>query len=458
MPSSKVLVIGAGISGLSTAALLANDNIHSTIYEKSSSVGGRTSTSIYKGHILDNGFHVMPFYKKSKIYEILKKLNIVSKLKLADVSNIAFYDGNRFHKYPKGILDILQLTLIPFRSRIALLKVLLPMAFTSIEKTEQFDQTSLTEITKKLDNESKSFFDAVCMLAFADIPEHISLGEFIRTIIRANPFRGGTSEFGYPDMGGYDKISKLFAEYCLENGSEINLDVQVEKIKIKNGQVNGIIFTNGQFVPSNCVVITFPSYLAINQLFDDGVFNQDFIKSVNRLNKTTSVVEVHFALSEKIDSRQIVFPVGKNYVCKGIFFISNITPSVSPHGEHLMIVGTPVQTEESKNPQRIREIVVKMKEELSILYPDFKRVLLWDMPKAWSLVESVVKEPGLVWRNKMPHEVPNVKGLFFVGDSTISYGIGTDSAAHSSILCHPKIMSYLKHFDYIHDTSDFKEE
>ena len=123
-----------------------------------------------------------------------------------------------------------------------------------------------------------------------------------------------------------------------------------------------------------------------------------------------------------------------------------------------MIVGTPVQTEESKNPQRIREIVVKMKEELSILYPDFKRVLLWDMPKAWSLVESVVKEPGLVWRNKMPHEVPNVKGLFFVGDSTISYGIGTDSAAHSSILCHPKIMSYLKHFDYIHDTSDFKEE
>jgi hypothetical protein len=35
------------------------------------------------------------------------------------------------------------------------------------------------------------------MLAFADIPEHISLGEFARTIIRANPFRGGTSEVEY---------------------------------------------------------------------------------------------------------------------------------------------------------------------------------------------------------------------------------------------------------------------
>jgi hypothetical protein len=50
----------------------------------------------------------------------------------------------------------------------------------------------------------------------------------------------------------------------------------------------------------------------------------------------------------------------------------------------------------------------------------------------------------MVWKDKMPHQVENIRGLFFVGDSTISYGIGTDSAAHSSILCNPKIISYLK--------------
>ena len=50
-------------------------------------------------------------------------------------------------------------------------------------------------------------------------------------------------------------------------------------------------------------------------------FDDDFVKHTNRLNKTTSVVEVHFALSKKLDSRQVVFPVGDNYVSKGIFFI-----------------------------------------------------------------------------------------------------------------------------------------
>ena len=85
-----------------------------------------------------------------------------------------------------------------------------------------------------------------------------------------------------------------------------------------------------------------------------------------------------------------------------------------------------------------------MKKELAEIYPDFHDVLLWERPMAWKLVEAVVKEPGLVWKNKMPHFVPQVQGLFFVGDSTISYGIGTDSAAHSAILAQPSIVKFLK--------------
>ena len=189
MNNKPVVIIGAGIGGLSTGLLLANKGINVKIFEKHKKVGGRTSSITYKNHILDNGFHIMPFYKKSAIYEVMKEVNIASKLKLSIVSDIEFYDGTRFHKYPKGILDILQMSLIPFKSRLSLLKILLPMAFTSMEKTEELDKIPLTEITKKLDYHSKRFFDAVCMLAFADTTDHISLGEFARTIIRANPFK-----------------------------------------------------------------------------------------------------------------------------------------------------------------------------------------------------------------------------------------------------------------------------
>ena len=385
----------------------------------------------------------MPFYKKSAIYDIFKSANIISKLKLAIVDDIAFYNGN-FHRYPKGIGDILKMSLIPLKSRFSLLKILLPMAFTNMEKTEELDLTPLTEVTKKLDSHSKNFFDAVCMLAFADTTDHISLGEFARTIIRANPFKGGTSEFAYPDMGGYDQISQVMGEFIEESGSIVNVNTSIKKVLVKDSVVTGVLLSDDKIIESNCVIISYPAYHAINQLFDQGVFDEEFIQHINRLNKTTSVVEVHFALSKQIDTRQVVFPVGDNYTSKGIFFISNITPSVSPKGEHLIIVGTPVKPDETDNRERINEIVLNMKKELSRIYPDFNDSLLWERPMAWKLVESVVKEPGLVWKNKMPHSVPDVKGLFFVGDSTISYGIGTDSAAHSAILAHPEIVKFIK--------------
>ena len=438
----SILIIGAGVGGLSIGTLLVNAGHKVSIYEKAERLGGRTASIKFKNHILDNGFHIMPFYKKSAIYDVLKSANIVSKLKLAIVDKIAFYDGD-FHTYPKGIIDILRMSLIPLKSRFSLLKILLPMAFTSMEKAEQMDQTPLTEVTKKLDSHSRTFFDAVCMLAFADTTDHISLGEFARTIIRANPFKGGTREFAYPDMGGYDRISEAMGNYIQENSSSVNLGVAVKKILVEDAKVTGILLSDGNTIESDCVIISYPAYHAINQLFDEGIFDDDFVKHTNRLNKTTSVVEVHFALSKQLDTRQVVFPVGENYTSKGIFFISNITPSVSPKGEHLIIVGTPVKPEETDDSQRIKEIVSKMKEELSAIYPDFNNVLLWERAMAWKLVEAVVKEPGLVWKNKMPHSVPHVKGLFFVGDSTISYGIGTDSAAHSAILAYPKIIKFL---------------
>ena len=444
--SEPIIVVGAGVGGLTTAALLAEKGHKVRVLEKSSKLGGRTASTKFKNHILDNGFHIMPFYKKSAIFSVLKKLKIESKLKLAKVDDIAFHSENEFHVYPKGMLDLLKLSLLPVKSRIKLLKLLLPLAFTSIEKTESWDDVSLTKITNDLDSDTNAFFEAVCMLAFADTADHISLGEFARTIIRANPFKGGTSEFAYPDDGGYDSISHVLRDYIDSKNGKIQTSQSIKKIIVENSKVKGVVVsgTNDKLIPTNCVVVSYPAYHALNELFDKNIIEKDFLQKINKLNKTTSVVEVHFALKSKIDSRQVVFPVGDQYTTKGIFFISNITPSVSPPGEHLIISGTPVPSEDTDNPQKIKDIVNKMKQEISSIYPTFNSELIWERPMAWKLVESVVKEPGKVWKSKMPHKIPGIEGLFFVGDSTISYGIGTDSAAHSSILCAPKIESYLR--------------
>ncbi len=439
----SVLIVGAGVSGLATASLLAKSGISVQIFEKAGKVGGRTASARYKGHILDNGFHIMPFYKTSALYKILKNLQILDRLSLAEVDRISFY-RDKFHRYPRGIGDILRMSLVSPRSRIALLRTLLPIAFSTYKKAEKLDSRPLTEITNKLGGEAKSFFDAVCMLAFADAADRVSLGEFVRTMMRANPFRGGTSTFAYPGVGGYDAISKAMASYVAERGGMVRLSTPVRRIVIKDGYVKGLLTAAGDFYPGRCVVVSHPAYLSIKELFDGGTFDHALVEKISKLERTTSVVEVHFCTSRRIDTRQIVFPVGSEYAAKGIFFISNIAPSVSPPGEHLLMTGTPASPDDVENPSRVREIAQGMRDDLSRIYSGFEDSLMWLRPAAWRLVESVAKEPGLVWKQKMQHQVSGIRGLFFVGDSTVSYGIGTDSAAHSSILCHPKILSHLK--------------
>ena len=448
--TKKVIIIGAGISGLCIGAVLVNHGINVEIYEKMSKVGGRTVSTIFKNHILDNGFHIMPFYKKSALYQVLQLLNIHNLLKLSKVSDIFFYHEKEFFKYPKGLMDFLTLSLLPFRNRFQVLKLIMPMAFATLKQSEKMDHMPLSELTKKLDKKSNSFFDAICMLAFADTKEHVAVGEFIRTIIKANPFRGGTSEFGYPSEGGYDTISKLLAQYITSfTGSKIIVNGIVNRIIIKDDKAIGIEKSSNslssEIIKGDCVIVSSPAYLAIRDLFDQNILGKNFIKNVNRLNKSTSVIETHYGLSKNIEKkqRQIVFPTSSSSTVKGIFFISNITRSVSPKGEYLLLAGTPVTRSEAYSSNYKSRIKEKMKKDISDIYPNFENCLIWEKTMAWQIVESVSKEPGLVWKQKMPHTIDNIKGLFFVGDSTISYGIGTDAAAHSALLCYPKVLSFL---------------
>ena len=100
-------------------------------------------------------------------------------------------------------------------------------------------------------------------------------------MIRANPFKGGTSEFAYPSDGGYDKISEILSNYIVSKGNSIVLNSSIKKILIENNQVTGFIDNKDNFIQSNCIVISYPAYQALNQLFDKDVFDEKFLKKID---------------------------------------------------------------------------------------------------------------------------------------------------------------------------------
>lgn len=55
----KVIIIGAGIAGLTAAIELEKAGFKPTILEGSDSIGGRVKTDKVAGHLLDHGFQVL---------------------------------------------------------------------------------------------------------------------------------------------------------------------------------------------------------------------------------------------------------------------------------------------------------------------------------------------------------------------------------------------------------------
>lgn len=369
---------------------MSRDGYAVTIFEKDKKIGGRTASTTYKNHTLDNEFHIMPFYKKSALYDVLSITGIRDKAGLAPVSDIAFYSKDRFHMYPAGILDILRMSLIPFKSRIALLRILLPMTFSTMASAEKKDNVSLSSITTSMDNRTRAFFDAVCMLAFADTPDRVSLGEFIRTIIRANPFRGGTSRFAYPTKG-YDTICKVLASYVKSRGGRILLSSPIQKIEVRQNSVYGVTDSNGDIIKTNCIIASPPVY-QIPHLLDDNMLNNSTKRHIDGLKSSTAVIEVHYATNKQIDTRRIVFPVG-GYAAKGIFFTSNISPQLCPAGEHQLICGTPIDPN-NMTGSKLRQTANEMRQDIESVYPGFQNSIIWERPQACNLVESVAKMPA----------------------------------------------------------------
>ena len=58
MASYDAIIIGAGLSGLCSGALLARHGKEILLLDKRPYLGGRTGSIKYKGHILDDGPHM----------------------------------------------------------------------------------------------------------------------------------------------------------------------------------------------------------------------------------------------------------------------------------------------------------------------------------------------------------------------------------------------------------------
>jgi len=281
--SNKVIIIGAGISGLTTAYLLHKDGFDVTVLEKDDKVGGSIETMTENGFLFDrgpnSGLETTPI-----ISQLVEELNLKEELVYANKEGNTRYilRNNRLHALPMSPPAFIKSKLFSGRAKLRL------FAEPLIGKSQDGYYQSVAEFVKRrlgqefLDYAINPFVAGV----FAGVPEDLSVKSAFPKLYALEEEYGGLIKGrikGVRKMKKRKEKSKHLAKmFSFKNGmkvlpetiakhlgNRVKLSANVVSIKKTGDGEYGISYKEGEqnlTLLTDILLLTIPAYSAAELL------------------------------------------------------------------------------------------------------------------------------------------------------------------------------------------------
>ena len=338
----KVVVIGAGLAGLSAAITLESEGVCVTILESSDRPGGRVSSDVIDGYICDRGFQLINAnYPEIKRLGLIKDINFISASSVIEVARderririgdprSAFFSA--FNSETGSILE-----------KFRLIKYILSSK-PAVSVGEELKNNGLGKTYERV---LRPFLTGV----FLADPLLVN-AEYGRTAIKH--FVTGNS--GLP-VGGV----KAFSEALASRVNDVRYGVQVNSVK-----KNTVKTSKGNFEADAIIVATDATTAA--QLLD--------LTEVPQLVGCTTWY--HSTKESPTTSKSLIIDSQNRGPVVNTMVISNMMPDYAPAGKNLISSTSILPTTESE-----------VRRHLSVLYGtdtrNWKLVAKYEIPSALPL-------------------------------------------------------------------------
>jgi len=403
-----VIVIGAGIGGLTCGAALVKGGNKVLICEQHSKPGGYVTSFERGGFILDGGTQAVSV--SGIIFPILKDLGIRDKVKFVKVNyqiitpdidlkldSIEAIVGELKKQFPEDS-DGIEAYFKHIRRVIkdskeiapAFIDVAIPLErwkkilfmlkfpilhFGFLVKMIKYRKTTVKDLVAKYITNDKLKFLLSSPSSF--------LGEAMFTwyMMREDTW--------YP-IGGMQSFVNGFAETIEKGGGVINLGTKVEKIVVKDRKVSGVRLEDGREIHSDFVVSNVDYKQTFTKLVDNKHLQKDFIEKVKKTKVSGSVFTVYLGVD--LDKKALKKIRGQHVICRltyekkdindpefykecpefWICVPSLVDDTLAPRGKSVITLQAPAsykymnkwQTENGKRTKPYKELKQKVGNEL----------------------------------------------------------------------------------------------
>ena len=337
------IIIGAGISGLSTGHFLKKQNKEFYIFESTNSIGGVINTEKIKNFICENGPNTV-ILNNEAIIELIDDLGLTPEIIYPTkyVKNKFFLHEGKIVKFPNSIKEFLLTKLISSKSKLKTLIRLFSFKkgkndtvykFFKVNFGEDFHDSLIEPFLNGIyagNTKRMSFKHSLPKLWEIQKNYNGFLGYIISNYRKKNKKKNTSNPIYFKD-GFHTLIDKL----KLRLGEEIYTNFTVSNVTKINEKKYLIKFINGKQITCNKIIFT------INPKKIMEIMNQKIDISNNFFYNPIDVI--HFAFNKKDYNKKIkgfglLSKKSEKTSYLGILFNSDIFPNVAPFDQKLITV------------------------------------------------------------------------------------------------------------------------
>jgi phytoene desaturase len=405
--SKRVLIIGAGPGGLAAAMLLARSGLQVKVLERSSTVGGRTSSIGGKGFRFDLGptFFLYPRVLAEIFQAVGRDLRTeVELVRLDPHYRLIFGSGGELLATPdlermeRAIAALSPADALSFRSfladnrvKLANFKPCLESPFGGWHDVVRWPMLKLLPLLRpwlSLDQELARYFgDPRVRLAFSFQSKYLGMSPYkcpsLFTILSYLEYEYGV----YHPIGGCGEVTQAIARIVTELGGEIRLDDPVEEVLFDRRRAVGVR-TRAGYHKADAVIVNADFPHAMTRLIPDHIRRRWTDQKIARKRYSCSTFMMYLGIEGRFDhlDHHTIYmsrDYGRNlediedrHVLSDdpSFYVQNACvtdPSLAPRGMSTLYVLVPVthqhpNVEWARERERFRSLVLRQLRQVGI--------------------------------------------------------------------------------------------
>lgn len=317
MNKKKIIIVGAGIAGLSAGCYLQINGYDTEIFEAHNIPGGLCTGWNRKGYLIEGCIHgLLGSDSTHPLYKLWSELIEMDKLKFVnpDIKHLyLFEDGRRFIQYAN--LEKLQKNMMetaPEDEKVINEFIRDTKKFQSFQmsyhkpkefldlrgKLKMLKALPLFSVMKKWINVSaQDFSKRFKNPQMQDVVKHFSSPILFEMFVLSEM---DLKRCGYPTIGSR-KFSKLFEEKYLGCAGNIHYKRRVCKVMIEDNKAVGIVLENGEKHYADIVISAADGKTTVFNLLDGKYISETIKKEYNQADLNPSKIQVSLGVNNAFE-------------------------------------------------------------------------------------------------------------------------------------------------------------